>query len=220
MWDLGFVRELKIFMHNSNLWLLSFLFYLIIVLCAPIALSYSVVNLRDLAPVIMWLTFILANMQLSSQIFVLDYQNGWYQQIFIKSEAPSLYFFYKMLATTLVFSLPVFCLTPLLALSYGLQWSQTIVVCSSMLLAAPAICFISAIFAALTVGSHQRAGLLSVLVLPLCLPIYILGVASAHLCLVGASPYPAMALLAAISIFAMLLAPKLISLSIRNSFEY
>jgi len=220
MWHLGFVRELKIFLNNSNLWLLSFLFYLMIVLSAPMALTYSSITLNDFAPTIMWLTFILANIQLTANIFVNDHKNGWYQQIFVHHKSPKMYFFYKMLATTLVFIVPISFITPVLALTYNLAWQEILVIYVGIWLAAPGLCFLNGIFAALAVASHHRGGLLNVLMLPLCLPIYILGVGSSQLFAHGFKPYAALSLLAAISLLAMLLAPYLITLSIRNSFEY
>jgi heme exporter protein B len=220
MWYLSFARDLKIFRQNSNLWLLSLVFYLIIVLSAPIVLTNTNIKLVDFAPVIIWLTFMLASIQLITNIFVVDYRNGWYQQVFINIPSPTRYFLLKMLATTLVFILPVIGITPVLALAYDLTWRASVILCLGLLMAAPAVCFVSAIFAALTVSSHQRAGLLSIMVLPLCVPIYILGVGSCFLFSMEMNPYPSIALLAAISIFAMLGAPYLISLSIRNGFEY
>jgi heme exporter protein B len=136
------------------------------------------------------------------------------------ANSPTWYFFYKMLAATLVFIIPICLITPVLALAYALSFQQIIIIISSMLISAPALCFLSGIFAALTVNVPQRTSLLNIMLLPLCIPIYILGVGCSQLSASGLSPYPAMALLAAISIAAVLLAPLLITISIRNSFEY
>jgi heme exporter protein B len=129
-------------------------------------------------------------------LFALDYADGTLEQMLLSAEPISIIVIGKVIAHWLVSGFPLVLLAPLLAVQFDLPGNSIQVLFLSLLLGTPVLSLIGAIGAALTVGLRGGGALVSLLVLPLYIPVLIFGAgavgaeasglgASAHLLLLG-----------------------------------
>jgi heme exporter protein B len=130
------------------------------------------------------------------RLFALDFADGTLEQMLLSSEPISIIVIGKVIAHWLVSGLPLVLLAPVLAIQFDLPPESIGVLFVSLLLGTPVLSLIGAIGAALTLGVRGGGALVSLLVLPLYIPVLIFGAgavaaqvsgigASAHLLLLG-----------------------------------
>jgi heme exporter protein B len=125
----------------------------------------------------------------------------------------------KSLAHWLLSGLPLVLIAPLIALQYDVAAPLYGVLALSLLLGTPVLSIIGAIGAALTLGLRGGGVLLSLLVLPLYVPVLILGAGAVDMAAAGLSPAGQLELLAAMLILAAAFAPWAVAAALRISAE-
>jgi heme exporter protein B len=125
----------------------------------------------------------------------------------------------KVLAHWLVTGLPLAVLAPLLGLLLGIHPAGYVALVLGMALGTPSLSLIGAIGAALTLGARRGGVLLSLLVLPLYIPILILGAGAVEGAISGLGARPHLLLLGAIAAAALPLAPLAAAASVRQALE-
>jgi heme exporter protein B len=124
----------------------------------------------------------------------------------------------KSLAHWITTGVPLALIAPLLGLLLNLPLDAIPLLVLSMLAGTPAVSFVAAIGASLTLGLRRSGLLLALLVLPLYVPVLILGVATASAAIVGpASPWPPLLMLCALSLASIVLAPIAASAALRTA---
>jgi heme exporter protein B len=124
----------------------------------------------------------------------------------------------KSLAHWITTCVPLALIAPLLGLLLNLPLDAIPLLVLSMLAGTPAVSFVAAIGACLTLGLRRSGLLLALLVLPLYVPVLILGVATASAAIVGpASPWPPLLMLCALSLASIVLAPIAASAALRTA---
>jgi heme exporter protein B len=183
------------FRRRSDLVTTAF-FFVIVVSLFPLGVGAEPNFLRTLAPGIVWVSALLASMLALGRLFAADHADGTLGQMLLSSEPLSVIVIGKVLAHWLVSGLPLVLLSPLLAIQFDLPGDSIVVLVASLLLGTPVLSLIGAIGAALTLGLRGGGALISLLVLPLYIPVLIFGAgavgaevsgigASAHLLLLG-----------------------------------
>lgn len=168
-----FRRDLRLaFRHLAEvvnpLW-----FFLIIVTLFPLAIGPEPQLLRQIAPGIVWVAALLASLLAMDRLFRDDWQDGSLQQMMLMPVPLSMVVLAKVEAHWMVSGLPLLIISPLIAMLFGLSVDEWQVLALTLLLGTPTLSFIGAIGVGLTVGLRRGGVLLSLLVLPLTIPLLI-----------------------------------------------
>src|SRR3990167_4178661 len=174
--QLIFYYELTLLLRRSQEWLYPVGFFLIIIMLFPLAFTPDPVFLQKYVPGCIWIAALLANLLTVEHIFTADMEEGFIEQLQLSGTPMTLFILSKLSAQWLVTQLPFILLTPLIGLLFHLPLMIIIVLCISLLLGTPILILIGSLGTALTLGLRQQGVLLSLLLLPLVIPILIFGV--------------------------------------------
>jgi heme exporter protein B len=165
------------------------LFFLIVVALVPFAVGPDSGLLRRIGPAILWLGALLASLLTLDRLLAADAEDGSLDLI-LTGEAPlELAVAAKAAAHWLTTGLPLAIATPLFGLFLNLDVQASLAVALTLLAGTPALTFIGLLGAALSVTLRRGGLLLTVLVLPLTVPVLIFGVAASNAALAGPVPF-------------------------------
>ena len=168
-------RDLRIaFRHRAQL-ALPLLFFVMVVSLFPLAVSPSLEVLRTMAPGIIWVAALLATLLSLDNMFRSDFDDGTLDQFLLSPYPTSALVLAKIIAHWLVTGLPLIIVAPLLGVLTGLPGQTMGVLIASLALGTPVLSLVGAIGVALTIGLKRGGALLSLLVLPLFVPVLIFG---------------------------------------------
>ena len=187
-------------------------FALVVVTLMPLGLGPDPALLARIAPGTLWIATLLAALLSVSRLFESDHYDG---SLAVLQSAPvplELVVLIKIIAHWFTTALPLVLMTPLLGLLLNLQSSAYPALMASMLAGTPAVSAIGAIGAALTLATRKSGLLIALLILPLYVPILIFGISAMDQNSPASAPGPADAnpailIVAALSIFSLVLAP-------------
>ena len=151
------------------------LFTLIIISLFPLAVSPAPETLRLIAPGIVWVVALLAALLTLESLFRADFEDGALEQLLVSPHPLPLLVLAKVSAHWLVTGLPLLLLCPLLGALTHLGAASIGVLAATLALGTPVLSLVGAIGVALTVGLRRGGALLSLLVLPLYIPVLIFG---------------------------------------------
>jgi heme exporter protein B len=212
-------RDLRIALRRRADSLAVLIFFVMVVSLFPLGVGPEPQLLRTMAPGVVWVAALLASMLSLSRLFADDYQDGTLEQMLISSHPLALLVLGKIVAHWLASGLLLALVSPLLALQFDLPPSATGVLVASLLLGTPVLSLIGAIGAALTVGLRGASVLLSLLVLPLCIPVLIFGAGSVEAYGAGLGVTGHFSLLAALLVLALAAAPLVAATALRMAVE-
>ena len=194
-------------------------FFAIVVSLFPLGIGPETQLLRSIAPGVVWVAALLASMLSLGRLFANDYQDGTLEQLLLTPQP--LYFIVlgKVLAQWLVAEIPLVLIAPLLGVQFDLSKETLLVLFVSLLLGTPVLSLIGSIGAALTVGLRGSGVLISLLVLPLYIPVLIFGAGAVDASIMGLNPQPNLSLLGAVTVLSLIFAPWATSAALRISLE-
>lgn len=195
------------------------LFFIIIVVLFPLAVTPDTKLLQIIASGIIWIGALLAILLSLNNLFRHDFEDGALEQFILSPYPLATLVLAKILVYWIITSLPLIIITPLLALLLHLPNHGILILLMSLLLGTPILCFIGAITAALTVALHQNGVLLALLTLPLYIPVLIFGAGAVSNAVVGLPAESGLIMLAAILVLTLTLAPFAIVGALRISVE-
>jgi len=191
-------------------------FYLVVIAIAPLGLGPDLNLLARIAPGLLWVALLLAALLSAGRIFHNDYDDGTLDILTTGPLPLSLVAGVKSLAHWITTGVPLALLAPLLGLLLNLPQQASPFLVLAMLAGTPAVSFVAAIGASLTLGLKRSGLLLALLVLPLYVPVLIFGTATASAAITGpASPWPPFLMLCAFSLASIVLAPLAASAALR-----
>ncbi|MDR3054950.1 MAG: heme exporter protein CcmB [Zoogloeaceae bacterium] len=200
--------------------LASVLFFFIIVASLfPLGVGPETDLLRRLAPGVLWVGALLATMLSLPRMFADDFYDGALEQLALAPYPLGFVVLGKTLAHWLVSGLPLAILAPLLGLQFDLPGDTLLILAGSILLGTPALSGIGAIGAALTLGLRGGGVLLSLLVLPLYIPVLIFGAGAVDASMSGISPNAHLFLLAALTVGGVAFAPWAAAAALKIALE-
>ena len=183
-------------------------FYFVVVALMPLGLGPDLNLLSRIAAGILWVALLLAALLSADRIFHNDYEDGALDVLATGPLPLPLVAATKSLGHWITTGVPLALLAPVLGLLLNLPLEASPLLVLAMLVGTPAVSFIAAIGASLTLGLRRSGMLLALLVLPLYVPVLIFGVASVSAAITGsASPWPPLAMLVAFSLASIVLAP-------------
>jgi heme exporter protein B len=182
-------------------------FFLIVVTLIPLAISPSPVELAKIAPGILWVMALLATLLSMDGLFQSDYQDGSLEQMMISPQPLYLLVLAKVLAHWLVTGIPLTLMSPLLGVMLSLPEVGYFPLMVGLLIGTAALSLFGAIGAALTVAIHGGGILLSLIVVPLYMPVLIFGTGAVQYAIDGFSPTGSLSILGALLALSLLISP-------------
>ena len=210
-------RELRLAIRRRNDWLNPPLFFILVVSLFPLGIGPSPQTLALIAPGVIWVAALLATLLSLERLFRDDFDDGSLEQMLLSPHPLPLLVLAKLLAHWLVTGLPLVLISPLLGLLLHLPLSGLLALPLSLLIGTPALTLIGAIGVALTVSLRRGGILLTLLVLPLYVPVLIFGTAAVAASAEGLPNTGQLALLAALLVLTLPLAPLAIAAGLRVS---
>jgi heme exporter protein B len=182
-------------------------FFLIVITLIPLGVSPEASVLALLAPGMLWVMALLATLLSLDGLFRSDFDDGSLEQMLISPQ--SLYFslLAKVLVHWLTTGLPVTLLAPLLGVMLNLSVAGYVPLVVSLLLGTASMSLIGAVGAALTVSLRKGGLLLSLIVMPLYIPVLIFGASAVKAAVEGSAINMQLAVLGAFLALAIVLAP-------------
>lgn len=212
-----FMRELLLRSRDIKSSMNAILFFLMIVVFFPLTLPPSAQILLTATPGIIWVGMIFALFLSSEMMFARDYTNGVIEQWLVSSAPISILVLAKISVHWLVNILAVLLISPIIALLLKLNWYVYLSIIASITLGTPTIVALCALAESCAVGLQQKGVIMAVILLPLSIPILILGSSLIMQAMLGNSINAYLALLLALSCIAFTFIPIAISFVIRES---
>ncbi|MEZ5445538.1 MAG: heme exporter protein CcmB [Gammaproteobacteria bacterium] len=197
----------------------TLVFFVVVVTIVPLGVGADPNLLRAIAPGVVWVAALLAAVLSLQRLFASDYQDGTLEQMLLAGEPLAVIVLGKVVAHWLVTGIPVTVVSILLALMFDIDEDAALTLCLSLAAGTPVLSFLGAVGASLTLSLRGAGVLISLLVLPLYIPVLILGAGAAEAVASGLDGTPYLLLLAALSLLAMVLTPWAIAAALRISVE-
>ncbi len=212
-------RDLVLALRRRSDIFTTLFFFIIVVSLFPLGIGPEMETLRLIAPGVVWVAALLASMLALERLFATDYADGTLEQMMLTPQPLFLLVLGKVVAHWLVTGLPLVVMAPVLGLQYDLSFDALRVLVLTLLLGTPVLSLIGAIGAALTLGLRGGGVLVSLLVLPLYIPVLIFGAGAVEAHASGLGGAGHLYLLGAISVLALFFAPLATAAALRVSME-
>ncbi len=212
-------RDLTLAMRRKSDVTSTLFFFVVVVSLFPLAIGPELDTLRMIAPGIVWVAALLASMLALDHMFSVDYQDGSLEQLLLTPQPLTILVTAKIVAHWLITGLPLVLIAPLLGIQYDLSGDAINVLLVTLLAGTPALSLIGAIGAALTLGLRGGGVLVSLLVLPLTIPVLIFGAGAVEAGVSGLGGEGHLSMLLAILVVSLLLAPLATAVALRISVE-
>ncbi|WP_206355541.1 heme exporter protein CcmB [Vibrio maerlii] len=206
---IAFRRQADIF---NPLW-----FFIIVITLFPLSIGPEPNLLARIAAGIVWVAALLSALLSLERLFKDDFQDGALEQAMLMPIPLPVFTIAKVIAHWLLTGLPLIVISPLLAVLLSLDFNTWLAVVLTLLVGTPTLSFIGAIGVALTVGLQKGGVLLSLLVLPLYIPILIFATSAIDAAGLGMAYNGQLAVLGAMLMGAVTLTPFAISAALRVS---
>ncbi|ABC20844.1 heme exporter protein CcmB [Rhodospirillum rubrum] len=212
-------RELRLALRQGGDSLMVVAFFVVTVVLFPFGVGPEPAVLERISAGVLWVTALLASMLSLDRLFQQDYEDG-SLDLLVRSSAPlSAVVIAKVAAHWLTSALPLIAAAPLLAVLLQMRGDGFAVLMAAMALGTPSLSLIGAVGAALVLGARRGGVLVSLLILPLSVPILIFGVSAVDAAVMGLSYAAQLKVLAAILLVTLALCPFATALALRQAVE-
>ena len=191
------LRDLRLALRQGLDAVMVLMFFVITVTLFPLGVGPEPNLLARMGPGVIWVAALLSTMLSLDRLFQHDYEDGSLELLVLSPVPLEALVLAKVAAHWLLTGLPLIVASPLLATFMNMPSEGLLVLMVSMLLGTPVSSFIGAVGGALTLGARRGGVLVSLLVLPLYIPLLIFGVAAVDAAIGGLSVKPHLLLLGA-----------------------
>ena len=212
-------REIALGLRQKGEVLTPLVFFVVIASLFPLGVGPESALLLRMAPGVLWVSALLAAMLSLQRLFALDYADGSLEQMAISSTPLGLLVIAKALSHFLLSGLPLVLMAPVLGLQFGMEGRSLGILMLTLLLGTPTLSLIGSIGAALTLGVRGAGVLLSLLILPLYIPVLIFGAGAVEADAAGLGVGGHLSLLAALLVLSVFFAPLATTAALRISLE-
>lgn len=212
-------RDMTLAMRRRADVLTTLIFFVMVVSLFPLGVGPEMDMLRKIAPGVLWVAALLASMLSLGRLFSADHQDGTLEQLMLTPQPLAVIVLGKIIAHWMVSGLPLVLIAPVLGIQFDMSVETLGILILGLLLGTPVLSMIGAIGAALTLGLRGGGVLLSLLVLPLCIPILIFGTGAVDAMATGLSPASHLSLLGALLVLALAFTPWVTAQALRISME-
>jgi len=213
-------RDLRLAVRVGGGALIGIVFFTLVVTLVPFAAGPNLPLLARLGPAILWLGALLASLLALDRLLAMDHEDGTLDLILTARVPLELAVAAKALAHWLTTGLPLVIVAPLLGVLLNLEPKATGTIALTLLAGTPALTFIGLIGAALTVALRRGGLLLTILVLPLTVPVLIFGVAASNAAIAGPVPFGTpFTILCALTLISIVIGPLAAAIALRQGLE-
>ena len=212
-------RDLKMALRNPSSFLNPLMFFVISISLFPIAISPEAQTLSSIAPGISWVITMLSVLLSLNSLFHYDYDSGVLEQMVISHHSLPLILLAKTLAHWMLSGLPIIILSPFLGMALFINTEGIYILVLTLIIATPCLSLIGSIGASLVVGIKNSGMLLSLLILPLFIPILIFATSAVSQSQSNLPIDGQLYFLGFILILSLLITPFLSALSLKISLE-
>lgn len=213
-------RDLLLAMRRRSEIFTVLFFFIVVISLFPLGISTEDKLLKQIAPGVVWVAALLASTLALDRLFSDDYEDGTLEQMTLVPVSLPIVVLAKMIAHWLLTGLPLVLISPLVGLFYHLPFESIKVMMLVLFLGTPVLSMLGAIAAALTLGLRGGGVLVSLLVLPLYIPVLVYGAGAISTSMVeGLSIQPYLLLLTAFMLLAVIFSPWATAAAIKISIE-
>jgi heme exporter protein B len=216
---LVFKRDLTLALRRWDEVTQPLIFYVVVTTLFPLATTPDLAQLRTISGGVVWVAALLSALLALESLFRSDVEDGTMEQWVLSGQPLAWLLLSKVAAHWILTGLPLVLIAPVVGTALGLPFDAWGTLMLSLLLGTATLSVLGGIGAALTVGVRRGSVLLSLLVLPLAMPLLIFGARAVTMQMDGDSPAGPLQLLAAIFFLALSLGPLAMSAAIRISVE-
>ena len=170
------ITDIKISLRKKNESIISILFFLFSILILPLVFQGDQEILKRFLIGIIWFLTLLTIIFSVEKLFENDYEDGILDQIYISGIPLETIFLSKSLSIWIITCLPIIILSPLLLLLFNIQTEKLANIFMSLLIGTPILCMIGAVTSALVLGFNKGSSIISLITLPLYIPVLIFGI--------------------------------------------
>lgn len=210
-------RELRLALRQSSDSMMVIAFFVIAVVLFPFGVGPEANMLARIGPGVIWVAALLAAMLSMERMFQSDYEDGSLELLVLTPVPLELTVLAKVLSHWLTTGMPLIIVSPLLAVMMNIPYEGWGMLILSLALGTPTLSLIGAVGAGLILGARRGGVLLSLLVLPLFIPVLIFGVGSVDMVLNGLETKAHMLLLGGIFLGSLALTPWATAAAVREA---
>ena len=210
-------RDLLIAVRDRSDLVNPLLFFVVVCTLFALGVSPRAELLAVMAPGVIWIAALLATLLSLDRLFRSDFEDGTLEQMLLSHQPTVVLVLAKTAAHWLTTGLPLLVLSPLLALILALPLPAYGVLAATLLLGSPVLSLVGGIGVALTVGLRRGGALLSLLVLPLYIPVLIFAASAVSAAAQGLPATGQLYMLGAFLTLALTLAPLATAAALRIS---
>lgn len=212
-------RDLLLAMRRRADVLTTLIFFVMVVSLFPLGVGPEMSMLRKMASGVVWVAALLASMLSLPRMFSADHADGTLEQMMLAPQSLSVLVLGKIVAHWMLSGLPLALIAPVLGLQFDMPPQALWILVLALLLGTPVLSMIGAVGAALTLGLRGGGVLVSLLVLPLCIPVLIFGAGAVEAVTSGMSVVSNLSFLGAFMLFALVFTPFVAAQALRISME-
>ena len=212
-------RDLLLALRRKAEVLTGVFFFVVVASLFPLAIGPEMATLRKIAPGVIWVGALLASMLSLGRLFESDHRDGTLEHLALSPAGLPWLVSAKILAHWLVCGLPLVVLSPLLGLQFDLPAEALGTLMLTLLIGTPVLSLLGAIGAALTLGVRGGGVLLSLLVLPLFIPVLVFGAGAVESQIGGLGIEAHLSILMALLLPTAALSPWACSVALRIALE-
>jgi len=212
-------RDLRLAFRKPSQLLQPLMFFMIVATLFPLTLTPELSRLRDAAPGVLWVGALLSSLLALEFLFREDAQDGTLEQFALSGQSLTWMLFAKTCTHWLLTGVPLAISAPLAAGALGVPLSAMPALVAALLLGSFAMSLTGSISAGLTLGARRGGVLLSLLTLPLAVPILVFGANATQRAITGDDIAPPMYMLGAIAVLGATLAPLAAAAAVRIGLE-
>jgi heme exporter protein B len=212
-------RELRLGFRRPDQLIQPLVFFLIVTTLFPLGLSVQLSLLRDMAPGVLWVAALLSSLLALDSLFKSDADDGTLEQLALSGQSLTVLVIAKTAAHWLLSGAALVLISPVVAVALAIPPAAFPTMLLSLALGTLTLSWLGAIGAGLTVGLKRGNVLLSLIVLPLAMPLLIFGAGATDRAISGTSAAGALYFLGSLCVFTATLAPFAVTAALRITLE-
>lgn len=216
VWTL-FARDVRLALRQRGDSLTAVAFFAIAAVLFPFGVGPEAGILARIAGGVLWVTALLAALLSLEAVFAADFDDGTLDQLVVSGQPLALLVLAKVAAHWTTTGIPLIIIAPLLAPTLHLPLEGYAPLIAALALGTPTLSLLGAVGASLVLGARRSGVLLSLLILPLYIPVLIFGTAAVEAGLTGMAVKPPLMVLAGFLVLALTLSPLAAALALKQA---
>ncbi|HCX14901.1 MAG TPA: heme exporter protein CcmB [Rhodospirillaceae bacterium] len=212
-------RDVRLAIRQSGDSLIVLAFFAMATVLFPFGIGPESAVLARIAGGVVWVTALLSALLSLDRLFAFDFEDGTLDQLILSGQPLTLIVLSKVSAHWLTTGVPLILLSPVLAVTLQLPAAGYGTLVLALAIGTPTVSLIGSVGAALVLGARRGGVLLSLLVLPLYIPVLIFGTGAVEAAIIGLPTSPMLMVLAGFAILAFSLSPWAASAALSQAVE-